>query len=131
MIISTNYFDMYGKNLSFQFLCESIPLYIQYFNSMLQSLLKYKSTHWCLNLPVIKSQKIYQNLKKWYTCSRHRSVNMKVNMMSVCLKAINSILKENKRTMIEWVTYFIIIPLNAWSNIFHVQAWILDYPQVS
>lgn len=56
---------------------------------------------------------------------------MKVNMMSVCLKAINSILKENKRTMIEWVTDFIIIPLNAWSNIFHVQAWILDYPQVS
>lgn len=45
---------------------------------------------------------------------------MKVNMMSVCLKAINSILKENKRTMIEWVTYFIIILLNVsvWSNIF-------------
>lgn len=51
----------------------------------------------------------------------YMSVNMKVNMMSVCLKAINSILKENKRTMIEWVTYFIIIPLNAWSNIFMIK----------
>lgn len=44
---------------------------------------------------------------------------MKVNRMSVCLKAINSILKD-KRTMIEWVTDFIIILLNVtvWSNIF-------------
>lgn len=44
---------------------------------------------------------------------------MKVNRMSVCLKAINLILND-KRTMIEWVTDFIIILLNVtvWSHIF-------------
>lgn len=45
---------------------------------------------------------------------------MKVNMMLVCFKVINLILKENKRIMIEWVIYFIIIFLNVWLKIFYV-----------
>lgn len=48
---------------------------------------------------------------------------MKVNMMLVCFKVINLILKENKRIMIEWVIYFIIIFLNVivWLNIFMIK----------